>query len=113
MSKKLFFAKVLFLFFFLLALNPLEAQTASPGNDKSKTVVYMLNERQTISAQQAIEIDKTLASKTGIFSSSTNAQAHTITVKVQDTFPEKNIKELLASVFKLEVKSYKTTDTTK
>lgn len=113
MSKKLFLAKAFFLFIFLLALSPLKAQTASAANDKNKTVVYLLNDHTALTAQKAVEIDKTLISKKGILSSSTNVQARTVTVKVQDTFPEEEIKKLLASVLHIEVRSYKILNTTK
>lgn len=112
--KKLLLTQIAFMLIFLFCLPQAKAQ-ANVHPIKSKTVVYTLkkqHEQNGLTAQQAVDIDKLLNSKKGILSSVTHAANRTVTVLVEGTFPHEIIKELLGSMFKMDVESIQVTENT-
>ena len=109
------FLLAFFISFLFLAQNA-TAQLSVPKEKTIKTAVYKIKkhgDQNSLTAKEAIDIDKLLVSKKGVLASTTNIANRTVSVKLEDNFPAEEIKKLLAEAFKFEVESFEVTDTKK
>jgi len=116
MNKILSLSKIKLLVAFFFALTSAKAQTSNHGSAGSKTVSFKIKkkcESPFLTPKEVIDIDKLLVSKKGILACNTNGKTWMVSVKMENNFPEAEVKNLLGDVLKLEIESYELIDNSK